>query len=159
MMEQNSTVLVVDDQLSAREVLRGLLKGQGYHLAFARTGQEALAKAQELVPDLILLDVMMPEMTGFEVCQALRAHPVLAEVPVIMITALEDTPSRVKGIEAGADDFITKPFNGVELLARIRTTTRLNRYRRLLSARTSFESVVKQADDGYLLAVCRREPC
>lgn len=151
MMGQNSAILIVDDQLSAREVLRGLLQGQGYHLAFAKSGPEALAKAQELVPDLILLDVMMPEMTGFEVCQALRAHFVLAEVPIIMITALEDTDSRVKGIEAGADDFITKPFNAVELLARIRTTTRLNRYRRLLSARTSFEWVVKQADDGYLL--------
>ena len=78
---------------------------QGYHLAFARNGPEALAKAAELVPDLILLDVMMPGMDGFAVCRHLRADPLLAKVPVIMVTALDDRDPRLQGIEAGADDF------------------------------------------------------
>lgn len=129
-------ILVVDDQLSAREVLRGLLTAHGYKLAFAGSGEEALVKAAELIPDLILLDVMMPDMDGFEVCRRLRADPHLAEVPVIMVTALDDQESCLLGLDVGADDFISKPFNQLELQARVRTITRLNRYRRLLLERT-----------------------
>jgi DNA-binding response OmpR family regulator len=131
----NSTILIVDDQPSARKVLQGLLAKQGYTLAFAESGQEALSKAIEVVPDLILLDVMMPDMDGFEVCKRLRADQALAEVPVVMVTALDDQDSRLMGLEAGADDFISKPFNHVELQARVQSITRLNRYRRLLSER------------------------
>ncbi len=130
-MNHKSTILIVDDLLSAREVLRGLLTGQGYNLAFASNGAEALAKATQLIPDLILLDAMMPGMNGFEVCERLRADPLLAEVSVIMVTALDDPDSRLRGIEAGVDDFITKPYNRVELQARIRIITRLNHQRRL----------------------------
>lgn len=150
-MGYKSTVLIVDDLDSVREVLKGLLTGQGYNLVFASNGREALTKAAQFTPDLILLDVMMPDMDGFEVCQRLRDDPLLAEVPVIMLTALDDTDSRVRGIEVGADDFISKPFSSTELQARVRTTTRLNRYRRLLSARTKFDWVVEQATDGYLV--------
>ncbi len=150
-MEDGYTILIVDDQLSAREVLRGLLKGQGYILAFAQNGVEALAQATELRPDLVLLDVMMPGMNGFEICRRFRSDPVLAEMPVVMVTALDDFDARVEGIEAGADDFLTKPINATELLARVRTTTRLNRYRHLLSERAKFEWVVEQANDGYLI--------
>ncbi len=150
-MKHKSTILIVDDQLSAREVLRGLLTGQDYYLAFASNGREALAKAAELRPDLILLDVMMPDMDGFEVCRRLRAHRPLAEVPVIMVTALDDHDSLVQGIEAGADDFISKPFDQVELQARVRTITQLNRYRQLHAERTKFEWVVEHAVDGYLV--------
>jgi PAS domain S-box-containing protein len=131
-----STILIVDDQLSAREVLRELLAEQGHNLAFAGNGEEAWTKAAELMPDLILLDVMMPGMDGFEVCSRLRADPQLAEVPIIMITALDDHDARLQGIEAGADDFISKPFDLMELEARVRSITRLNRYRHLLIERT-----------------------
>jgi PAS domain S-box-containing protein len=130
-MKRTGSILIVDDQLSAREVLKGLLIGQDYDLAFASSGEEALAKAAELIPDLILLDVMMPGMDGFEVCEQLRADPLLAEVPVIMVTALDDRDSRLKGLKLGVDDFITKPFILAELQARVRTITRLNRQRRL----------------------------
>jgi two-component system cell cycle response regulator len=150
-MKHNSTILIVDDKLSAREVLKGLLTGQGYDLAFATNGEETLAKAAELTPDVILLDVMMPDMDGFEVCQRLRANPLLAQAPVIMVTALDDHDSILRGIEAGADDFITKPFNHAELKARVRTITQLNRYRRLLSEKTKFDWVVEKASDGYLV--------
>jgi len=150
-MRHTSTILIVDDELIGRETLEGLLISQGYSLAFAGNGPEALVKAAELVPDLILLDVMMPGMDGYKVCQRLRADPLLAEVPIIMVTVLDDRDSRLRGIEAGADDFVTKPFDRVELRARVRTITRLNRYRRLLAERSRFEWVVEQASDGYLM--------
>jgi PAS domain S-box-containing protein len=143
--QNNSTILIVDDKPGAREVLRGLLTGEGYNLVYASSGQEALAKAVELVPDLILLDVMMPGMNGFEVCEQLRANSTLAEVPVIMVTALDDLNSRLQGIEVGADDFVTKPFDHTELRARVRTITRLNRYRRLLSERTQRQQAETEA--------------
>ena len=110
-----------------------------------------MAKAADLTPDLILLDVMMPDMHGYEVCRRLRADPLLAEVPIIMVTALDDRESRLLGIKAGADDFLTKPFDTVELQARVQTIIRLNRYRRLLMERNKFEWVVEQDNDGYLM--------
>jgi two-component system cell cycle response regulator len=150
-VRHSSIILIVDDEPVGRDTLEALLMNQGYYLAFASNGPEALAQAAELTPDLILLDVMMPGMDGFEVCQRLRADPLLAEVPVIMVTALDDRDSCVKGIEAGADDFVTKPFDRAELRARVQTVTRLNRYRRLLAERIKYEWVVEQADDGYLI--------
>lgn len=150
-MEQTSTILIVDDDSGARAALEGVLLGQGYRLAFASDGSSALAQAAELTPDLILLDVMMPGMDGFDVCRRLRADARLSTAPIILITALDDRASRVQGIEAGADDFVSKPFDRVELRARVRTVTRLNRYRRLLAERARFEWVVEQADEGYLM--------
>ena len=150
-MNDKHTILIVDDEPKGRKTLQVLLMTHDYTLAFAADGQEALVKAAELTPDVILLDVMMPGMDGFAVCRQLRAIPNLAEIPVIMVTALDDQDSRLQGIEAGADDFVSKPFDRAELRARIQTTTRLNRYRRLLAERTKFEWVVEQADDGYLL--------
>lgn len=135
MNSNEAVILIVDDQFSGREVLRGLLTGQGYQLEFAGSGEEALSQAAKYTPDLILLDVMMPTIDGFEVCRRLRADPYLAEIPIIMVTALDDNESRLKGIEAGADDFVSKPFNHVELKTRVRNITRLNRYRRLLAER------------------------
>lgn len=131
-----NTVLIVDDEPSARESLEALLFKEGYNLAFAKNGYEGLDKAAKLLPDIVLLDVMMPGIGGFEVCQNMRNNPVLREVPIIMITALDDREFRLKGIESGADDFISKPFDSVELRTRIRSILRLNRYRRLLQERT-----------------------
>lgn len=150
-MTDKSTILIVDDEELIRATLEGLLVAQGHELAFARNGAEALTLAAELTPDLILLDIMMPEMDGFEVCQRLRSDPLLAEVPIIMITALDDRESRLAGIEAGADDFISKPFDSAELQLRVQTVIRLNRYRRLLIERNKFKWVVEQAEDGYLM--------
>ncbi|MCB0209424.1 MAG: response regulator, partial [Anaerolineae bacterium] len=151
MTKNNSTILIVDDEPVGRDALEMLLTAQGYNLAFAGNGIETLSKAAELTPDLILLDVMMPDMDGYEVCRRLRSDPLLAEVPIIMVTALDDRDSRLTGIEAGADDFVSKPFNRTELRTRVKTVTRLNRFRRLLAERKKFEWVVEQADDGYLI--------
>lgn len=130
-MKYEGNILIVDDQLSAREVLRVVLEDKGYHLVFASSGKEALNQAIKLIPDLVLLDVMMPDMDGFEVCRRMRADQRLVEVPIIMLTSLDDRDSRLRGLELGVDDFITKPFNSAELQARVRTITRLNRQRRL----------------------------
>lgn len=147
----NNTVLIVDDQLSAREVLRGLLTGQGYHLVFAASGEEALRLARQSIPDVILLDVMMPGMDGFEVCRRARSDPQLAEAPILLVTALDDRDSRLKGIQAGADDFISKPFDQHELRARVQTIVKLNRYRRLHTERAKFEWLVDRANFGHLI--------
>lgn len=134
-LEERSIILIVDDEPAGRRLLQREFETEGYQLVLAANGPEALIKAAEVTPDLILLDVMMPDMDGFEVCQRLRSDPLLAEVPIIIVTALDDSQAYLRGLEIGADDFVTKPFNRVALLARVRTITRLNRYRRLLSER------------------------
>src|SRR5215217_450090 len=150
-MNQTTTVLIADDEPLGQETLAALLSPLAYQLIFASNGAEVLRLAAATPPDLILLDVMMPGMDGFEVCRRLRDYAPLADVPVIMLTALDDRDSRLRGIEAGADDFISKPYDRIELRARVRTITRLNRYRRLVSERTMFEWVVEHADDGYVV--------
>ncbi len=151
MSESAGTILIVDDTTSARDTLNALLSTGSYKLMEAASGAEALRMARETQPDLVLLDVMMPEMDGYEVCRRLRADPLLGEVPVIMVTALEDRSSRLRGLDAGADDFISKPYDTAELRARVRSVTRLNRYRRLNAQRERFEWVVAHTDVGYLI--------
>jgi two-component system, sensor histidine kinase and response regulator len=136
-----STILIVDDEPSARTTLEAILVGEGYNLEMAETGQDALGKAASLTPDLILLDAMMPGMNGFDVCRKLRSTPGLAEVPIVILTALEDHFFLLAGIEAGADDFLTKPVDRQELIARVRTITRLNRYHTLLDQRENLRQM------------------
>ncbi|MDM8560728.1 response regulator [Candidatus Parabeggiatoa sp. HSG14] len=150
-MKPKKIVLIVDDQEIMREALEGVLKNEGYELAFASNGPEALNKAAQLLPDIILLDVMMPGMDGFEVCQRLRADSTLAKVPVIMVTALDNRDSRLQGIKAGADDFISKPYDILELRTRVQTITNLNRYRRLLTEHAKFEWMIENTDEAYLV--------
>lgn len=127
-----STILVVDDNPTTQMTLKGMLHNDDCTLAFADNGLKALEQAKAVRPDLILLDIMMPGIDGFEVCQQIRATPVLAEVPIIFITSLDDCDTRRRGLAVGGDDFIPKPFNRIELQARVRLVLRLNRYRRLL---------------------------
>ena len=150
-MPQTSTILVVDDMPAMHQLIATLLGKYGYHLEFASNGEEALSKAEALSPDLVLLDIMMPGMDGYEVCRRLRAAPRLAEIPIIMVTALGDRASRLKGLDAGADDFVTKPFDQSELGARVRSIIRLNRYRRLLAERARFERLIELSPDGIMI--------
>jgi signal transduction histidine kinase len=139
-----STVLIVDDDPTARETLVAMLEGEGYDLHLAKDGRQALQMLKGLLPDLILLDVMMPALDGFEVCRRIRATPHLAEVPIILLTALDDRDSLLKGIESGADDFLTKPADRRELTARARTITRLNRYRTLTEQRENIRRMAER---------------
>lgn len=143
-----STILIVDDNAASRETLESVLSGEGYNLQMAEDGIQALEKADELHPDLILLDVMMPGMDGFDVCRRLRSTPGLAEVPIILLTALDDSTSRIEGIQSGADDFLAKPFDRQELRARVRTITRLNRYRTLLEQRENLRDMAQRMVTG-----------
>jgi putative two-component system response regulator len=145
----SSTILIVDDDVAGQLTLESILDGQGYTLEFAENGIEALEKVSRLLPDIILLDVMMPGMDGFEVCRQIRATPAIAEIPVIMLTALDDKKSLMSGLEAGADDYLTKPYDRYELLARLMGITRLNRYRKLVDERTNTEETHAQLLTAY----------
>ncbi|MFN8412007.1 MAG: response regulator [Anaerolineales bacterium] len=138
------TVLIVDDDPAAMATMEAVLTGQGYQLEFADNGPLALTKADSIMPDLILLDVMMPGMNGLEVCKRIRATPKLAEIPIIILTALDDRDSRLVGIEAGADDFFTKPLDTQELRLRVKTILRLNRYRTLMTQRENLQKMAWQ---------------
>jgi PAS domain S-box-containing protein len=150
-MNKSGTILIADDDQGMRSLLASILSEAGLELLSAVNGKEALQAAAEHVPDLVLLDILMPVVDGFEVCRRLRSDPKTREVPIIMITALGDHASRLHGIEAGADDFITKPFDPDELLVRVRTIIRLNRYRTLLSERAKSERLFELSPDGILV--------
>jgi class 3 adenylate cyclase len=121
-------ILVVDDVAPNVELLEALLSVQGYEVSTAYDGFEALEKVLTDDPDLILLDVMMPGMNGYEVCQKLKQQEWTRSIPIVLLTALDQIEDKVRGLDAGADDFLTKPFNKVELLARVRSLLRIRSY-------------------------------
>ena len=121
----SARVLVVDDILPNVKLLEAKLASEYYDVLTATSGEEALEKVERDGPDIILLDVMMPGMDGFEVCKKIKSNPAYAHIPVVMVTALTDAADRVRGLEAGADDFLSKPLNDTALMARVRSLVRL----------------------------------
>ena len=122
---EKAKILIVDDISKNIQVLGTILNGVGYQIYVAQNGRQALEKANSIQPDLILLDVMMPEMDGFETCKFLKSEKITEEIPIIFLTAKDDIDSIVEGFNLGGVDYITKPFNKVELLARIHTHLQL----------------------------------
>src|SRR6202451_693230 len=121
-------ILIVDDETSARTALATLLRREGLEVSEAGSGRAALSESESVRPDLILLDILMPGMNGFDVCRQIKAAPETRLTPVVLITGLSATADRIQGINAGADDFLSKPIDYNELLARTRSLLRLKNY-------------------------------
>lgn len=150
----NSSLLIVDDDPGGFYVIEALLFKDGYDLRYAESGFEALDQLEQQLPDLILLDVMMPELNGIEVCRQVKSHPQRSHIPIIMVTALDSTDDMVACLEAGADDFISKPVNGLELQARIRSLLRVKQqHDRLQQAIKSQEAILKLREDMAAMIV------
>ena len=136
-------IMVVDDEILNRKLIEAMLKPQGYQVMVAVDGEDCLAKVQEEPPDLILMDIMMPNMNGFEVVTRLKSQEHLALIPIVMVTALQDVGDRVKALEVGADDFLTKPVDRMELRARVRSLLKVKAYNdHMVNYRQELESEV-----------------
>ena len=152
-------ILIVDDQPAARLALTTLLRREGFEVCETSSGDEALAQCSSFRPDLILLDIVMPGMSGFEVCRRLKATPETRLTPVVLITGLSETEDRIKGINAGADDFLSKPIDINELLARTRSLLRLKQYTDELENAESVLFTLAhsiEARDPYTAGHCER---
>ncbi len=153
-------VLVVDDEARNRKLARQLLEVEGYLVEEAENGAQALERAVDLRPDVVLLDVMMPVMNGLEACRLLKAHEHTAEIPVVLVTALKEREDRLQGIEAGADDFLSKPVDRQELLLRVRNSVRARRlYDRLGESYRHLREMERLRDDlTHMIAHDMRTP-
>lgn len=144
-------ILVADDNRDSRSILSACLQEAGYHVETALDADEALVKGLAIRPELFLLDVRMPRKDGYQLCREIRSNPILKQVPIILVTGMESKSDRFRGIEAGCDEFLSKPFERSELLARVQTLLRLHHYRLQLDERKTFESVLAHSSDGILM--------
>ena len=151
MMERQDTrVLIVDDVSRNLQVLGATLSKNGYRIIAAQNGRQALESVQEIRPDLILLDVMMPEMDGFETCKRLKADPETRDIPIIFLTAKTEIEDVVQGFDLGAVDYATKPLNPKELLARVRTHLTLRKTQEALEQRVQEIATMKREQEAFL---------
>ena len=157
--DHQARILIVDDKLPNRLVLEGMLRPEGFFLQSAAGGQEALAIVAQQAPDLILLDVLMPGMDGYQVVEAIKGNPATKNIPIIIITALDDRRARMLGLNAGAEDFLAKPVDRAELCLRVRNLLRLSRTAELIESerllRDSSEQLRQLA--AHLLSVREEE--
>jgi diguanylate cyclase (GGDEF)-like protein len=144
-------ILVADDEPTNRDLIRRRLEREGYHVLTARNGSEAVERARGALPDLVLLDVMMPEMDGMDACRLLKETEATRDIPVIFLSARDETEMKVNGLSIGADDYISKPFEAEELIARVRVAIRLKRERD--SLRTSVKEASLRAEVAQARAV------
>ena len=152
--DRKSLILIVDDVPKNLQVLAAILYKEGYEIAMADRGKSALELMENVMPDLILLDIMMPEMDGFEVCKRIKQNPKHQDIPIIFLTARHETETIVKGFESGAADYLTKPFNALELISRVKTHLQLKqRTTMLVELNATLEEKVrertKQLESAY----------
>jgi DNA-binding response OmpR family regulator len=133
MQPLRDTVLLVDDNLANLKVLLGMLQGEGLAVAVAQSGAEALERLRHLTPDLILLDVLMPGLHGFDTCRRIKAQSAYCDIPILFMTALTDIDSKLQGFAAGGVDYVTKPFETSEVLARVHTHLTMRRLHQRLA--------------------------
>jgi len=155
----HSTVLVVDDEEGTRTFFRRLLTSRGYNVDFAVDGPSALGAIEQRPPDVVLLDVNLPGLSGFDVCRRLRQDSATRLLPVIIITGLNEQEQRIRGLEVGADDFLTKPVDTQELLARVRSLVRVKQYTDDLDSASSIIMTLAtmiESRDGYSQGHCSR---
>lgn len=146
MVRQAPCVLVVEDEGAQREVLQYNLEAEGFDVVVADNGEDALLLVQEELPDLIVLDWMLPKVSGIEVCRQVKADPATRSTPIIMLSARSEETDRVRGLETGADDYVVKPYSVVELMARLRTQLRRTRPA-TMGERLSFEDIILDAGE------------
>jgi len=137
-------VLIADDNPQGAELLEAYLSDSNYELRFASDGEQTLAMVKTWPPDLILLDIMMPRISGFEVCKRLRADPATADIVVLMITALDQPSDIDRAVEAGTDEFLSKPINKSELILRVRSLLRTRQYKRELERALAYIEAVER---------------
>jgi PleD family two-component response regulator len=137
-------VLIADDTPQSAELLEAYLSGTDYELAVAADGEETLARVADWQPDLILLDIMMPKISGFEVCKRLKANPATQDIAVIMVTALDQASDIERAVDAGTNDFLSKPINKTELLLRVRNLLKSRQYKQELERTLSYIEGVEQ---------------
>ncbi|MGC9419451.1 MAG: phosphate regulon transcriptional regulator PhoB [Rhodovulum sp.] len=142
---EQPTVLIVEDEPAQREVLAYNLEAEGFRVARAETGDEALMLVDELAPDLVVLDWMLPSVSGIEVCRQLKTRSETRNLPIIMLSARAEEVDRVRGLETGADDYVVKPYSVVELMARVRALLRRTRPA-AVGQRLEFEDIVLEAE-------------
>ena len=144
-MPEPFQILIVEDDSLEADLLGQELADHGYQTLWAEDGEKGLQLIQESLPDLVLLDIILPKMDGFEVVKRIKLNPKTRFIPVIMVTALADMEERVKGLDSGADDYITKPFKTFELLARVRSMLRIRKmYLELTSTRAKLKESKEQ---------------
>ncbi len=151
-MSATARILIIEDDEAVRLRLRDLLEREGCEITECADGESGLAAALAAPPDLVLLDIMMPGLTGFEVCARLRADARTREMPVIVLSSSDESESMVAALEAGADDFLRKPFSAPELRAKVKTITRLNRFRALASERDRFRWLLDHSQEPLIVA-------
>ncbi len=139
-----STILVVDDVPQNVELMLAYLETLNCTTHVAVDGVDALEKVAKVKPDLILLDIMMPRMSGFEVCRRLKADPKTRDIPILMVTALNELGDIERGVESGTDDFLTKPINKLELLTRVKSLLRVRQYKSELDRTLAYLSEVER---------------
>ena len=149
--DRRPKILCVDDEPKNLKLLEAILSPIGYEVIFAESGNSALESVGRQQPDIILLDIMLPGMSGYEVLEKLRLDKNFRLIPVVMITALHEMQDRLRAINAGCDDFISKPFDKNEVLARVKALLKISYYRSLLDEKEKFENVIENIEDGIVV--------